>query len=43
MSKKIVVAEDEVTLNEIYVEVLKDLGHEAIGFENGKEALTYSK
>ncbi|AYF45099.1 MULTISPECIES: response regulator [Halobacteriovorax] len=39
--KKVVIAEDETTLNEIYVEILEDLGHEAVGFEDGATALDY--
>lgn len=39
--KTIIIAEDELALNEIYVEILEDLGHKAIGFENGEDAYNY--
>ncbi|WP_419173437.1 response regulator [Halobacteriovorax sp.] len=40
--KTIIVAEDDLTLNELYVEVLESYGFKSIGFEDGKKALLYA-
>ena len=42
MSKKIVIVEDEILLQELYKEYIEDLGHTVVAtFESGEEAIAY--
>ncbi|MGI4993387.1 response regulator [Halobacteriovorax sp. GFR7] len=41
--KRVLVAEDEPTLNDIYVETFESFGYETIGVKDGEMALDYAK
>lgn len=40
MAKKILLADDDMYIRELYVEILKDAGHEVIPCDNGEKALS---